>query len=246
MGHPVEQDEAHIKCWLPSLDHMSFSDWEHVYEPAEDTFLLLDALYTDRTTLRALRPAVIVELGPGSGVVSSYLSRLVGDEAFIVAIDVNPHACTATADTALANSARVDVIRGDLLSCVRTCDALVFNPPYVTTPPEELRGHGIEASWAGGVDGRQVIDRLLSMLGPDLIYLLVSQENKPHEIIRCFQACDYEVYSLFILGDELQLRYCRSRRFLRELPVAMFAASLFIIGCPSTQFFPQGMSDYSS
>lgn len=193
MGNPVEQDDAHIKGWLPSLDHIAFGDWEHVYQPAEDTFLLLDALYADRATLRGLGPVVIVELGPGSGVVSSYLSRLVGDEAFIVAIDVNPNACAATADTALTNNARVDVIRGDLLSCVRRCDALVFNPPYVTTPTNEVGGHGIEASWAGGVDGRQVIDRFLSMLGPDLIYLLVSQENKPLEIIRCFQANDYEV-----------------------------------------------------
>ena len=44
-----------------------------VYEPSDDTFLLLDVLYAERAALRAAaRGRNVVELGPGSGVVSTH------------------------------------------------------------------------------------------------------------------------------------------------------------------------------
>ncbi len=43
-------------------------------------------------------------------------------------------------------------------------DILLFNPPYVPTESDEVCGNGIEASWAGGVDGREVIDRFIPLL----------------------------------------------------------------------------------
>ena len=60
----------------------------------------------------------------------------------------------------------MDVIRTHLLSGLETrargqVDVLLFNPPYVPTPDEEVSGCGIEASWAGGEDGRKVIDAFL-------------------------------------------------------------------------------------
>jgi release factor glutamine methyltransferase len=41
-------------------------------------------------------------------------------------------------------------------------DILVWNPPYVPTPSEEVHTAGITQSWAGGIDGREIVDKFLS------------------------------------------------------------------------------------
>jgi release factor glutamine methyltransferase len=177
---------------MPNLNHLSTSDFERVYEPADDTFLLVDALAAERDLLVARKPALCVEIGCGSGAVITHLASLLPDSAML-ASDVNRWALLATAATASANSRRVSTVQADLLSAFRpgSIDVLIFNPPYVPTPDEELaeaeRTANISAAWAGGDRGRRVIDRLLPTLGAALapcgiFYLLGVAENDPTEI----------------------------------------------------------------
>lgn len=48
---------------LPSLDHATLEDWENVYEPAEDTFLLCDALLADKDEILQSKPYLMLEIG---------------------------------------------------------------------------------------------------------------------------------------------------------------------------------------
>jgi release factor glutamine methyltransferase len=41
----------------------------------------------------------------------------------------------------------------------------IFNPPYVPTPDDEVSKPGIAQAWAGGHQGRVVMDRLLKEVG---------------------------------------------------------------------------------
>ena len=64
-------------------------------------------------------------------------------------------------------------------------DVLLFNPPYVPTPPSEASaaqnmtgGAGIAGAWAGGTDGMQVTNQFLGLVDvnipqhPSLLYQL--------------------------------------------------------------------------
>ena len=71
-------------------------------------------------------------------------------------------------------------------------DVILFNPPYVVTPDEEVGSSGIEASWAGGVDGRVVIDRampqIIKCLKEDSVgYMVLVDDNKVEEIVDWFE-----------------------------------------------------------
>ena len=79
------------------------------------------------------------------------------------------------------------------LQYVRKQDVLVFNPPYVPTSSSEMRGDGIERSWAGGARGREVLDRLLphvdALLSADgVLFLVLIAQNDPDDVRRRLSA----------------------------------------------------------
>lgn len=142
----------------------------------------------------------VLEIGCGSGLSITYLAtqiqQLQGPQHQFVSMvtDVNPIALRVACRTAQENGVNdLEAIQCDLASsllprCSNTMDVILFNPPYVPTPDEEVGGTGIEASWAGGVRGRRVVDRALPQMAQLLrqphgvAYLVTVDDNDPEQM----------------------------------------------------------------
>lgn len=198
----------------PSTSHCNYS---HIYEPSEDSYLLLDtlALPLETVFLSSRFPSetptpLILEVGTGSGVVLAFAtensSHIFGrSDIASLGTDVNKFACTATRQT--VGSGCTDTLQGDLATPFRkgAVDVLIFNPPYVPTetlpvPTKddesgewERDSHLLALSYAGGIDGMETIDRLLNEL-PHILsdrgvaYILLCAQNKPEGIVSSIRA----------------------------------------------------------
>jgi release factor glutamine methyltransferase len=141
----------------PTTSHV---DYDLVYEPAEDSFLFIDTLSSQSESTWLSRyfdtsqdksTPVLLEIGPGSGVIIAFLTaharNIFGREVLSMSIDVNPYAAKATEMTVekaqtesqgndgTPQSIYLSSLLGDLTSPLRPgqIDILYFNPPYVPT-----------------------------------------------------------------------------------------------------------------
>lgn len=211
----------------PNLSHLTRKDYEHVYEPAEDTFLLLDALEADKDFLRRRNPRICLEIGSGSGCVSAFLGAVVGqNNSLYCCTDINPHASLATQATGQQNNMTIDATQASLASCFsQRClglvDILIFNPPYVPTEVEEFtlgqQQVDISGAWAGGNDGMNVTEHLLrqvkALLSPSgCFYLVAVSQNKPAEIMQRMEQ-EYGLLSKTVLSRRAGREHLHVLRF---------------------------------
>lgn len=125
-----------------------------VYEPAEDSQLLLEAA----------RPGIdeddlVLEVGTGSGYVAAELSAETG--ATVLGSDLNPHACRR------ARERCVQTVRAGLVEPFRdeVFDVVLFNPPYLPRVEAADRNDWIEEALTGGETGRAVIEPFIDRVG---------------------------------------------------------------------------------
>ena len=202
----------------------NLTEFPNVYDPSEDTFLLLDALESDIGEILRSKPTFLLEVGSGSGVVVTSLSSVV-NSSVCFAVDVNIEACRATARTSKINNVDVEICCMNLFSNFLhgLFDLIVFNPPYVVTDSEEIRGDGLAKAWAGGRRGREVIDKFLEKL-PSLLsargvcYLVVLKENDPSDI------------ASVVRGRGLETRVIKERKIRGE---HLFVLKFFRISAPN-------------
>lgn len=139
-----------------------------VYQPAEDSHLLARA-----TASQVTGDECILEVGCGSGIVAAYLRAETG--ATVIASDINPFACQATADRG------IPVVRGDLVTpfAAEKFDVVVFNPPYLPADSGTPNDDWMEIALTGGPNGRAVLTRFLEtvnrvLTGDGTVFVLVS------------------------------------------------------------------------
>ena len=125
-----------------------------VYQPAEDSQLLLEAARQGVT-----RADLVLEVGTGSGYVAAALAT--GTGARVVGSDRNPHACRA------ARERGIETVRGDLVGPFRDeiFDAVLFNPPYLPRVDAAEREDWMESALTGGETGREVSERFVASVG---------------------------------------------------------------------------------
>ncbi|XP_042503293.1 methyltransferase N6AMT1-like [Macadamia integrifolia] len=180
------------------------SSHPEVYEPCDDSFALVDALLADRNNLLEHKPTLCMELGCGSGYVITSLAIMLGQEGAGVsyfATDINPHAVRVTGETLEAHGVHAEVMLMDIVSGLERrlagmVDVMVVNPPYVPTPEDEVGRDGIASAWAGGENGRSVIDRILPIADKLLsesgwLYMVTLAANNPSQICRMMREKGY-------------------------------------------------------
>ncbi|MFO8077179.1 MAG: HemK2/MTQ2 family protein methyltransferase [Thermoplasmatota archaeon] len=157
----------------------------HVYDPAEDTFLLLDALDVDSLDS-------VFEMGTGTGIISLACALKAKK---VVCSDINPNAVELVKKNILVNNDRlesmIDVRLGSLFNVLREdeeFDLIIFNPPYLpTTEDEYVDDHGwFDKAVSGGKTGLDVtilfLEGLSDYLSNEGRAFIIVSSNSPKEI----------------------------------------------------------------
>ncbi|GJW82701.1 HemK methyltransferase family member 2-like protein [Tanacetum coccineum] len=202
------------------------SSHPQVYEPCDDSFALVDALLADRTKLLEHHPSICMEIGSGSGYVITSLALILQEvkSAHYFATDINPHAIRVTHETLKAHGVHAELLNTNIAAGLERrlsglVDVMVVNPPYVPTPEEEVASVGITSSWAGGENGRSVIDKILPIADNLLsekgwLYMLFLAANDPLQI--CLQMRDKGFASKIVVQRSTEEESLHVIKFWRD------------------------------
>jgi release factor glutamine methyltransferase len=146
-----------------------------VYQPAEDSGLLAQAAVEYPVS------GTVLEVGTGSGWVAQQVSE--NTDSRVLGSDINPHAARQ------ARERGVEAARANLIAPFRdgSLDAVLFNPPYLPTDPDNEWDDWMEHALSGGESGRELIDPFLDRVGrvlaPDGVVLLLVSSLTGYEAV---------------------------------------------------------------
>lgn len=175
-----------------------------VYSPAEDSFLMLEAISTIPVT-----NGKVLDVGTGSGIQGLYCAMR---GANVTVTDIDPAAVIYAQQAAHTLGVTLPAVQSDLFSNVsERFDFVLFNPPYLRSGSFEDR------TVDGGKNGRELAARFLADLPTHLnkdgiALLLLSSQNDPSSLIadqQVFEASVVAKRALFF--EELQVLSLRFR-----------------------------------
>lgn len=184
-----------------------------VYEPAEDTFLLIDSI-------KLSQGDSVYEIGSGSGLIALFCASF---GANVVCCDINPFAVELIKKNYLINQSLLkgyfDVRIGDLFSVLDSNDSfdiIIFNPPYLPTTKKELVGGSgwFDKAVNGGLDGLDVIERFINQVSGFLkkngrayfIFSNLSNREKLENLIKK-NNFNFEIVNSLRFNDEILYVY---------------------------------------
>ncbi len=134
------------------------STCKHVYEPSEDTFLLMDSL----EYLNIKPTDNILEIGTGTGIIALHAAKHAKQ---VTATDINPYALKCAKKNAnLNNINNIEIIKSNLFANIsKKYNIILFNPPYLPQEKSETSGDIIDCAWNGGESGRETTDKFLNL-----------------------------------------------------------------------------------
>ncbi len=154
---------------------MKIEVFEGVYEPAEDSYMLIDALKDAK--------GKVLDMGTGTGIVAIHLALMGCD---VTAVDINEKAVENALYNARINGVELKAIKSDLFENVEgKFDIIVFNPPYLPTKGEDI-------AWDGGEEGIEIIDRFLFhainyLVDNGEIYIIMSSLGNVEQILNKYK-----------------------------------------------------------
>ena len=163
-----------------------FDVYDDVYDPAEDSFLFAENLHVKAGE-------AVLDLGTGSGILAVVAAKASG---CVFAIDVNPYAVRCAKNNSQLNGVlgKIDFIQCDFFTAIREdfkLDLVLFNAPYLPSEPGE-DATWLGRSWAGGTNGRKVVDRFIAEVPAYLkphgrVLLMQSTLTGVEETLRAFK-----------------------------------------------------------